>query len=209
MNPNLKAIYGLMGVNLAVFGLWQIPAFYRHMYTWFMHGVADRSVLPMLLSCFSHMGIAHLAFNMIAFNSFGTNVAQLMGTEQTLALYIAGGVFSSYCSHLALLWRGNITRSLGASGAIYAFVAASSILVPDARLSLIFFPFISFSSGVLLPCLFAFELLGLSVMLTRGRGFMGFDHAAHLGGALFGISYMKFLESQGRIKQYKNYKKVV
>lgn len=53
--------------------------------------------------------------------------------------------------------------------------------IPDARLSIIFMPFIQFSAQHAVYGLIAFDLLGL---IFR---FRMFDHAAHLGGTLFGV----------------------
>jgi membrane associated rhomboid family serine protease len=51
--------------------------------------------------------------------------SQGLSPEQGLGLYLAAGVFSSFCSHLyALTVTGNILiGSLGASGAIWGLVA--------------------------------------------------------------------------------------
>jgi rhomboid-like protein len=53
--------------------------------------------------------------------------------------------------------------------------------IPDARLSIVFLPFFHFSAEQAIYGLIAFDLLGL---IFR---FRMFDHAAHLGGTLFGV----------------------
>jgi rhomboid-like protein len=53
--------------------------------------------------------------------------------------------------------------------------------IPDARLAVIFLPFIQFSAEQAVYGLIAFDLLGL---IFR---FRMFDHAAHLGGTMFGV----------------------
>jgi rhomboid-like protein len=53
--------------------------------------------------------------------------------------------------------------------------------VPDAKLQIIFLPFFTFSAENAVYGLLAFDALGLVL------GWKMFDHAAHLGGALFGM----------------------
>lgn len=52
---------------------------------------------------------------------------------------------------------------------------------PDARLSIVFFPWFQFSAENGLYGIILFDLVGLCIGLRL------FDHAAHLGGALFGL----------------------
>lgn len=60
--------------------------------------------------------------------------------------------------------------------------------IPDGRLSLVFIPNFDFSAQNAVYGIIAFDLLGL---LLR---FRLFDHAAHLGGSLFGVGYALFLQ---------------
>ncbi|KAI6180491.1 Rhomboid domain-containing protein [Aphelenchoides besseyi] len=91
----------------------------------------------------------------------------------------------AFC-HRSRVWfkkyavRSNV-RALGASGAICAILAYTCMRIPEARLSIIFMPFFTFSAEEAIYGLIAIDLLGL---LFR---FRLFDHAAHLGGSLFGL----------------------
>ena len=74
--------------------------------------------------------------------------------------------------------------SLGASGAIMAVLGAVCTQHPDARLGIAFISDIlpiSFTAGSAQIALIAMDTLG---MIFRWRLF---DHAAHLGGMLFGM----------------------
>lgn len=79
------------------------------------------------------------------------------------------------------LVRGIPQPSLGASGAIIGALAAVCTAFPDSKLSIIFLPMYPFSADSALKFLMAFESLGV---LMKWRFF---DHAAHLGGILFGM----------------------
>lgn len=60
--------------------------------------------------------------------------------------------------------------------------------IPDARLNIVFLPMWTFPAESAVIGLILFDLAGL---LFR---FKMFDHAAHLGGALFGVAYAKYGE---------------
>eukprot|EP00111_Clytia_hemisphaerica_P000038 TCONS_00000103-protein len=79
---------------------------------------------------------------------------------------------------------GSAVPSLGASGALLAVLAACCIERPDARLSILFLPFFTFSAQTALYSIIAIDVTGL---LLRWKLF---DHAGHLGGTLFGSWYV-------------------
>ena len=95
-----------------------------------------------------------------------------------------------------------IRPSLGASGAVYASLAVTALAYPHAQVYLIFLPMIPIS----IPVGFGGMLLVDAIGLWRGWGYVSesiftyrncltaisiryLDHAAHLGGALFGVWY--------------------
>lgn len=45
----------------------------------------------MVLSCFSHVSLLHLAANMYVLWSFSTSAVSLLGREQFLAVYLSAG----------------------------------------------------------------------------------------------------------------------
>lgn len=105
---------------------------------------------------------------------------------------MAGGTFASLTSHLFKLAVRDRRPSLGASGAVFALIGASTYLHPHAEVRFIFFPFIPFESQSLLPLVVLFDLAGVYGVISR-RWNWGFDHAAHLGGLLFGLLYTHLL----------------
>jgi len=65
-------------------------------------------------------------------------------------------------------------------------VAANCIARPDLQLVIIFLPFFTISAGMAIKGLLVLDTAGLILKW----GF--FDHAAHIGGALFGIWYTTY-----------------
>lgn len=75
----------------------------------------------------------HLAVNMLAFWSFGTEAARALGAEQFGAFYLSAGLASGLLSHLGRIRSRSGGFSLGASGAVYACFAVSAITRPDTE----------------------------------------------------------------------------
>ena len=93
--------------------------------------------------------------------------------------------FSFSLKQAIVLFRFEFRRTtaveLFQSGAILAVLAYTCVRVPDARLQIVFVPGFTFSAASAVVGLLAFDAAGL---LFR---FRLFDHAAHLGGTLFGM----------------------
>ena len=141
---------------------------------------------------FIHADFFHLAFNMFALYSFGSFVergfVQLFGNEKGKVfyglMYILALIFSlvpTYAKHK----EDYRYRSLGASGAVSAVIFAGLMLVPTAKVGILFIPF-----GV--PgYIFGPLYLILSTYLSK-RGNSGINHSAHIWGALFGVVFIIF-----------------
>lgn len=126
-------------------------------------------------------------------------IGEASHTPHFLAFFITAGLFASTVSHvvaairfrrIASLLSLDIAKStvgrqasLGSSGAVYSLLVMSALAYPDAKLGILFLPFISFPIGVGVAGLVAMDVTGI---LLRWRLF---DHWAHLGGALFGWVY--------------------
>ena len=177
----------LIGINVAVLGAWRVASSRGFMERWFTHSPSDGRVAPLLLSCFSHMEVWHCGANMYVLWSFAPLIHEIMGSEQLAAFYITGGCFSSLASHyFKVASRAGAVASLGASGALLAVLAACCVKRPDAQLQIIFLPFLTFSAQAGLMGVIALDVCGL---LFKWRLF---DHAAHLGGNLFGCWYVTY-----------------
>ncbi len=161
------------GINLDYFAL--TADVFRRGYVW-----------QLLTFQFLHAGPAHLLFNGIALWSFGRAVEERLGKSRFLTLYflsgVAGGLLQGLAEWLAPGMFG--TGAVGASAGIFGLIAAFSLLEPDAML-LAFF---------VMP-IRARTLLYISIVAALVLPFVpaaaGMAHAAHLGGILFGIFYIR------------------
>jgi membrane associated rhomboid family serine protease len=136
----------------------------------------------LLTSGFVHADIAHLAFNLITFYSFGFALERAIGTARFVALYFCGLLISGIGTCIKHRNEPNYA-SLGASGAILAVLFASIVYFPHSRLLILPLP-------IPIPApLFAFLYLGFSYYSSRnskGR----INHDAHIAGALTGIAFV-------------------
>jgi rhomboid-like protein len=194
-----KTIYSLIAANSTIFLAWRIPAFSVYLNRYFLHSINSHPS-SMLGSIFSHKSFVHLGFNMMALYSFGTFLHEKMGREQFLAFYISSGMSSSLTSHMYKSFRRNNTPSLGASGAIFGVVGGCAHF-PELKVSLIFLPVHSVPISQALPAMMGIDALGLLL------DWKIFDHAAHLGGSLFGyslypISQNKIWKNRKEIQRY-------
>lgn len=179
-----KIFWGICAANVFVFLCWRYPPLQSTMMKYFCSSPVARAVCwPMFLSTFSHYAPLHLIMNMYVLNSFSAITSSTLGPEQFLAFYLAGGVVSSFMSNTFKLLTRTVGPSLGASGAIMAMLGYFCTKYPDAKLGIVFIPNMPFSADTALK---AVMLLDLSGIIFRWKLF---DHAAHLGGALFGIFY--------------------
>ena len=169
-------------LNVVVFLSWRIPAFHKVMAGYFCANPASRAVCwPMLLSTFSHYSFLHLAANMYVLHSFSSLAVAALGKEQFVALYLTSGVVSSFASHIYKTAFGFQSPSLGASGAVMGILGFVCTQFPDTYLTIIFLPIYKFTAGMAIKAIMGMDALGC---LLRWQFF---DHAAHLGGVLFGM----------------------
>ncbi|KAA0718995.1 Presenilins-associated rhomboid-like protein, mitochondrial [Triplophysa tibetana] len=187
LSEGQKTVTGIIAINTAVLCCWRIPSMQRTMVKYFTSNPASRTrCFPMVLSSFSHYSIIHMMANMYVLWTFSTSIVSLLGKEQFLALYLSGGVISSYASYVFKTSTRLLGPSLGASGAIMTILAAVCTKIPEAKLGIILLPVVSFSAGNALKAVVAMDTAGLLL------GWRFFDHAAHLGGALFGVWYILY-----------------
>lgn len=182
LTPGERVFAPICALNVLVFGLWRVPRLQPTMMKYFCSNPAARAVCwPMLLSTFSHYSMFHIFANMYVLHSFSNAAVQTMGKEQFLGFYLSAGVVASFASHLYKGLAGRAGFSLGASGAIMAILGYVCTQYPETQLSIIFLPMYTFSAGVAIKFIMGIDLAGLLL------GWRYFDHAAHLGGVLFGL----------------------
>ena len=137
-----------------------------------------------------HADIAHLAFNMFSFYSFGQFVVEpafhsIFGPMGSI-LYLALYVISQFLCLLPTYLKNKNNyyyNSLGASGAVSAIIFAGILLSPLDRMGIMFIP-------IAIPgFIFGFIYLGITAYLDK-RGQSSINHSAHLFGALAGMMLM-------------------
>ncbi|XP_076040491.1 presenilin-associated rhomboid-like protein, mitochondrial isoform X5 [Oratosquilla oratoria] len=179
-----KVFWPICIANLLVFLSWQHPGLQRTMFKYFCANPAARIMCwPMVLSTFSHYAIIHFGMNMFVLNTFSSSVGNVLGKEQFLAMYLSAGVMSSFASYIFKVGMHMPGPSLGASGAIMGLLGFFCTQFPDAQLGIIFLPGVVFSAKTALTGVMCMDACGIAF------GWRMFDHAAHLGGALFGLAY--------------------
>lgn len=154
----------------------------------------------LLTSTISHESPVHLFLNMVALHSIAPLVMNLYGCEHTLALYFTSGMFASLFSRVIKQRLGMVSPSLGASGCVFGLISLLAtrprdshnfgVFDPsrDLQIRPIFFPnewSVSLRDGWLAMSLLDFSMLVLPI-LRLGSSTWIWDHAAHLGGSLFG-----------------------
>jgi membrane associated rhomboid family serine protease len=134
--------------------------------------------------------IFHILFNMLVLYWFGRVFVEYLGSDKLIALYILGGLTGG----IAYLLIYNLNPEffgnagmVGASGAIYAIVVGTAVLLPNYTFFLLFF------GPVKIKYIAMFYVI-LSLLYVRQGVNLG-GNIAHLGGALMGFIYIKQLQA--------------
>lgn len=150
-----------------------------------LEGLKDGFVWQFLTFQFLHGGLPHLVLNSVVLYSFGRPLEEFMGKRAFLKLYLlsgfAGGVIQIL---LGLVWARFSGAVVGASAGICGLVAAFALLSPHSTIYLFFV--IPIRAIYFLPLIFAVTIL-LMVIPTNDH----VAHAAHLGGLLAGVVWVK------------------
>ncbi|KAK8957463.1 hypothetical protein KSP39_PZI000559 [Platanthera zijinensis] len=133
-----EAVLGLVGVNIAVYFLWQFVdlSFMSRHFVISLENVKSGNLHTMLTSAFSHSELDHLVINMIGLYFFGTSISRLFGPAFLFKLYIAGALGGSvffllhrmYVETARPFYRG--AHGLGASAAVNAIILLDVLLFP-------------------------------------------------------------------------------
>lgn len=181
----------LILVNIAVFVaqliLEQFPSVHIMGYLELSLGGLKSGYVWQLVSYgFLHANLLHLLFNCWAIYVFGQDVEQALGRKSFLILYFASMIIGGLFQALAGLWFGGYFAApvVGASAAAFGLAAAFALLFPD-RLLLLFFV-------IPMRAKFVLVLAGLLTLYGLLRPSGGIAHAAHLGGMLAGLGFVRF-----------------
>ncbi len=140
---------------------------------------------------FVHVGLAHLAFNMITLFFFGPVLEGLLGPGGFLLVYV-GAELAAHGLSVALHRDNPHYAAVGASGAVSGVVFGFCLFYPLAPIYLFLIP-------IGIPAaLFALLYVGFSIYAMQGgreQGMTGgIAHEAHIGGALGGLVLTILLE---------------
>ncbi|MBU3700175.1 MAG: rhomboid family intramembrane serine protease [Candidatus Kapabacteria bacterium] len=129
-----------------------------------------------------HADYMHLAFNMFSLFMFGRWFEHIIGSWRFGLLYLLGAVAGSFAS-LIVHRNAPSYRAVGASGAVCAVIAASTVLMPDLPMMFLFLP-------IPLPAWIMGSLFVFYSTYVSGKGYDSIGHEAHLGGTFSGIGMM-------------------
>src|ERR1700761_2022143 len=201
-------LYLLIAINVVVFLATNVPGILAGLFTrgdfitsFFYEYLALPSYLPKLLTrfwtpltyMFMHAGILHILFNMLWLFWMGQIFEEFLGNKRIVGLYLLGGLsgaflfIASYNIFPAFTETGALLTSsaIGASASVMAVIAAAATIVPDYT--------------VMLFGIIPIKLKWIAIFYVA-MGFWGITgpnaggEIAHLGGALFGFTYVKQLQ---------------
>lgn len=165
----------LATIAMSYYGFNNLTFFNRYKFN--VGAVQKGDYVRLVSSGFLHANWEHLIFNMISLYFFQDVIIGSMGNLMFLLIYfgsmLLGSVFSLY-----IYKKQPYYSAIGASGAVSGIIFAAIALYPTA-LSVNFLP------GWLFGALY----FGYSVfMMFNPQQGDNLGHAAHLGGALFGLA---------------------
>jgi membrane associated rhomboid family serine protease len=196
-DPHRSRLSATVLIIIAVtvcFALQEIASFYFHRSGWIANylalsteGLRAGFVWQLLSFQFLHGGLMHLFFNALTLWFFGRPIEDRLGSHSFLKLYFisgaGGGLLQAGLGLIAPNHFGQFTY--GASAGICGLISAFALMDPHAEIRI---------WGVL-P-LKAKHLLwiggGIALFFTLVPSGGGVAHAAHLGGYIAGIAYMRW-----------------
>ena len=189
--PGRSVTLTLVIINVAVFLVQSVLERFPHFptYTYFalsLRGLQHGYVWQFLTYQFMHGGLLHLAVNLWTIYVIGNEVELALGRRSFLTLYLGSGIVGGIVQTLAAIaFHGEFALPVvGASAAGFGLAAAFALLFPD-RLLLLFF---------VIPVRAKYLLIIVGLLTVYGLMFPGGNiaHAAHLGGMLCGVFYIRY-----------------
>ncbi len=154
----------------------------------------NKEYVRLISAGFLHADLMHLLFNMMTLYFFAPIVVQAFGDIGFLVVYfgsiLLGNLFSLY-----LYKNQSWYSAIGASGGVSGILFASIAMIPDLGIYFFFIP-------IPIPgYIFGFLYFAYSVyMMLNPRQNDNIGHAAHLGGAFFGLLFAVGLQPERAIE---------
>lgn len=143
----------------------------------------NKEYIRLISAGFLHADLMHLLFNMLTLYFFGPIVIQAFGDIGFLMVYFGSIVLGNLFS-LFLYKNQSWYSAIGASGGVSGILFAAIAVFPHLELFLFFIPI------PIKGYIFGVLYFGYSVyMMLNPKPHDNIGHAAHLGGAFFGLVY--------------------
>ena len=161
-----------------------------------LDGLKSGKLYQLITFQFLHGGVLHLLGNVLAIFFFGRAMEEILGSKNFLKLYFMGGCVGGLMQMLFAFLVPNMYGHsvVGASAGAAALIAAFATHSPDQPITMLLFFVIpiTFPAKVLLLIEGAITVFGIA--FPSGP----IAHAAHLGGLLTGIIYIRWLGRSNR-----------
>jgi len=198
--PQWSPTTALLVINVAVF-LVQVtssPATVNKYFAVSKDGLLDGYVWQLLTFQFLHGGVPHLVFNLLGLYFFGRPVEERMGRVPFLKLYLVSGMIGGLCQAglgfiMPQVFGGPV---VGASAGLCGLIAAFALLEPNATILLFFI--LPIRAKYFLPLSIIVSVVSLADSIWDARqnpvhaAQPGIAHAAHLGGTLAGLAFLRW-----------------
>ncbi|WP_379969672.1 rhomboid family intramembrane serine protease [Epilithonimonas sp. UC225_85] len=185
MNSALYIVIIIIAITCVISYIgFQQPEFFQK-YKFEVGSIQRRKEYVRLLSAgFLHADFIHLFLNMYVLYAFGPMIIEVFGVGGFLAIYIGsillGNLFCLY-HYRNVPFYSAIGASGGVSGLIFAGVSLDPV---NIKLGILFLP-ISIPGYIFGALYFGYSVY----MMLNPRMNDNIGHAAHLGGAFFGLVY--------------------
>ena len=170
------------------------PAFVNTYFALSLDGLRHYYLWQLLTFQFLHGGLLHLVFNCWALYMFGREVEAILGLRRYLTMYFVSGVIGGLFQELvALIWPQYFGSAVvGASAGILGVVAAFAMLFPERTLTLLVAFVIPVNLRAKYLLALSLVMAGLGIAFPESDFAGGVAHAAHLGGILTGLAFVRF-----------------
>jgi len=160
-------------------------------------GLRHGRVYQLITFQFLHGGFWHLLGNLIGLYFFGRAVEGMLGSRGMLALYLSSGIVGGLLQvALGFAFPHYFGAGVvGASAGVFGLIAAFAVNAPDDPITLLLFFIlpVTFPAKVLLWAEGSIALVGILGPFLHSPVFgTGVAHAAHLGGMLTGMAWIRW-----------------
>jgi membrane associated rhomboid family serine protease len=198
-------VFILANISSLFLTLYNIPHDHSLFTDWFAVPAYPALLIHKPWTIFTYMflqeGFMHILFNMIMLYFGGTLFMQFLGGKKLLSTYIFGGIAGAAFYILAFNYFPvfsnvyKISYAIGASASVLAVLVAIAVYIPEYTVQLLLFGRVKMKYIALILVLM--DLLSIEKENPGG-------HIAHLGGALFGFTYIMLIKKNRNMFNFLN-----